>query len=269
MSFATVTAGHAFDALAESYETSFTNSLVGRAQRNAVWRECERVFGADDYLLELNCGTGEDAIFLARLGASLVCCDASPKMIEVARRRVLNEPGELDILFNLFPTEGLSLFKPERPFDGVLSNFSGLNCVENLARVAQNLASITRPRATAVLCLSTRFCLWEVLFYGVQGRIVKATRRWPGKTQAKLNDTSFSMHYPTIAQMKRDFLPWFVLRHIRGIGVFVPPSYVERWARKFPAAFRFTEKMDRIVSKWPLFRTIGDHVLLVFERTLS
>ena len=70
-------AGRAFDALAERYDGMFTNSLIGRAQRDAVWSMAIRTFKCGDRILELNCGTGEDALFLAHHGITVLACDAS------------------------------------------------------------------------------------------------------------------------------------------------------------------------------------------------
>jgi ubiquinone/menaquinone biosynthesis C-methylase UbiE len=62
----TTTAGLAFDALAGEYDKMFTTSLIGRAQREAVWDVLDRTFFPGEKILELNCGTGEDALHLAR-----------------------------------------------------------------------------------------------------------------------------------------------------------------------------------------------------------
>ena len=58
----------AFDAIAEHYDDLFTNSLIGRAQRQAVWEIASRHLRPGGLVLELNCGTGEDALFLANSG---------------------------------------------------------------------------------------------------------------------------------------------------------------------------------------------------------
>src|SRR5208282_6229160 len=85
------TAANAFDRAAGSYDELFTRSTIGQAQRKQVWERLLRVFAPGERILELNCGTGEDARFLARQGRSIVACDASMEMIEVARRRNLGE----------------------------------------------------------------------------------------------------------------------------------------------------------------------------------
>jgi ubiquinone/menaquinone biosynthesis C-methylase UbiE len=74
-------AGAVFDRLAPSYDSEFTDSIIGRAQRNSVWKVLLRTFHAGDNILELNCGTGEDALFLAQHDISVFSCDASQAMI--------------------------------------------------------------------------------------------------------------------------------------------------------------------------------------------
>ena len=51
-----------FDAMAAAYARSFTESAIGRYMRAAVWRWLDAAFQPGDRVLELNCGTGEDAV---------------------------------------------------------------------------------------------------------------------------------------------------------------------------------------------------------------
>ena len=81
----------AFDSLAGKYDELFTRSLIGRAQRGAVWDVLLDIFEPGSHILELNCGTGEDALFLARHDCSVVACDASGQMIQTARQRMQSE----------------------------------------------------------------------------------------------------------------------------------------------------------------------------------
>ena len=63
-----------FDAIAEAYDDVFSNSAIGRAQRRAVWSEMDREFHAGQSVLEINCGTGIDALHLAQRGVSVDAC---------------------------------------------------------------------------------------------------------------------------------------------------------------------------------------------------
>jgi len=74
-----------FDAVAESYDGSFTDSRIGRAQRRSCGRHLEgRVLGpAPMAILELGCGTGEDAVRFAAQGHRVHAVDSSAAMLGV------------------------------------------------------------------------------------------------------------------------------------------------------------------------------------------
>ncbi|HVQ63229.1 MAG TPA: hypothetical protein VMT78_01770, partial [Terriglobia bacterium] len=55
----------AFEAIAGVYDDVFSDSPIGRAQRRAVWNEMDREFREGQSILEINCGTGIDALHLA------------------------------------------------------------------------------------------------------------------------------------------------------------------------------------------------------------
>jgi SAM-dependent methyltransferase len=256
----------AFDSIAAGYDELFTRSTIGRAQRGVVWDALLNTFEPGAHILELNCGTGEDALFLARHDISVVACDGSEGMIRTARKRKQNEDPDAPIHFKLLPTEQLAKLHPGHLFDGVLSNFSGLNCVSNLDPVVWNLASLVTPSASLLICLSTRFCLAETLWFLLHGDFRRAFRRTPGVAHAKVSEFMVKVHYPTLRQVKQSFSPWFRLRSCTGIGVAVPPSYLEPMIRKYPRLLGLLRWIDKRISHLPLLRIMGDHMLLHFER---
>jgi ubiquinone/menaquinone biosynthesis C-methylase UbiE len=256
----------AFDSLAARYDDLFTRSMIGRAQRSAVWKVLNESFERGDHILEINCGTGEDALFLARNGISVVACDASEQMIRTARLRMGTEDPDAHIHFEVLPTEQLFRIRPDNLFDGALSNFSGLNCVANLQQTARDLAALVTTGAPVLLCFSTRFCLAETIWFAFHGQVRKAFRRTSGTATVKVHGFSVKVHYPTLRTIKRMFAPYFLLRSCTGIGIAVPPSYLELWARRYPKVLRLLRRIDKRISRLPWLRTIGDHMLLHFER---
>jgi SAM-dependent methyltransferase len=259
-------AGAVFDRLAASYDHDFTQSLIGRAQRAEVWKVMRRTFRNSDSVLELNCGTGEDAFFLAAQGTSVFSCDASQQMILCAEHRLEQQQPPLPIVFCHLSTERIAELNPPTPFDGVFSNFSGLNCVADLAPLAAALAKLTTPGSPLLLCLSTRFCLTEILYYMLRGQPRKALRRCTGRTQASLDGAPLTVYYPTLSQLRHSFAPHFRLLSVRGVGVAIPPSYLERWARRHPRTFHLLCRLEALVASLPLLRSTGDHLLLQLER---
>ncbi len=256
----------AFDSLAERYDEIFTRTMIGRAQRRAVWNVLTQAFQPGARILELNCGTGEDAFFLARRQISIVACDASERMIQTARRRKEAKTPNAPIQFKVLPTERLRELESETLFDGAFSNFSGLNCVADLNHTARDLASLVAIHAPVLICLSTRFCVAETLWFILRGKFRKAFRRTSGHATANLAGFSVKVHYPTLREVRKLFSPFFLMRSCTGIGVAVPPSYLEPWIRKCPRLLNLLRAIDRDISRLPWFRTIGDHMLIYFER---
>src|SRR6202012_4581915 len=108
--------------------------------------------------------------------------------------------------------------------------------------------------------------VWEIFYYLLHRNPSKAFRRLRGVTAGKLAQHSFPVYYPTLRSLRQSLGPAFRLLSVTGIGVAVPPSYLEEWARNNERLFRVCENIDRMVSRLPGFRVLGDHMLLHLER---
>ena len=256
----------AFDHLAEGYDDLFTRSLIGRAQRDVVWNVLRQTFRSGDHVLELNCGTGEDAMFLARNGVLVTAFDASEQMIRIASQRLRSEAVNSLVRFSQLPIELIHQIRTDKQFDGAFSNFSGLNCVADLSKAAEDLATLMPPGAPLIVCLSTRFCISEIIWFSLRGNFSKAFRRFSGQTVAKVDEFSVNVYYPTLRQLRRSFSPAFTMRSCMGVGITVPPSYVEPWIRKYPKLLKIMQTIDKALSDSPGIRVLGDHMLIRFER---
>ena len=254
-----------FDALAESYDRIFTDSLIGRAQRSATWRHLDSTFLPGQRVLELNCGTGVDALHLAERGVRVDAFDVSAAMIDVANRR-LAAGRRLPARFDMLATEELGTI--DSVYDGAFSNFGGLNCVHDLRQVAANLARVVRPLGQVLLCFASRFCVWETAWWLAHGKAAKAFRRLrkDGISVELSPGSVVHVQYPPIHELRRLFAPEFSLIAVHGIGLFVPPSYLEPYARRFPKLLGTAVSLDARVSSLPGLRGVADHVLLTFRR---
>ena len=62
--------------MADRYDADYTHSAVGGALSSIVWSRLADVFRPTQRILELGCGTGEDAVRLASTGVRVVATDA-------------------------------------------------------------------------------------------------------------------------------------------------------------------------------------------------
>jgi len=256
----------AFDRVADSYDELFTRTAIGRAQRAPVWTELLKVFHDGERILELNCGTGEDARFLAQNGRFVTACDASAGMIAVAKNQPASEPGSGSVRYLQIANEELDRLPANALYDGVFSNFSGLNCISDWPAFAQSVASVVRPGGRVLICLWSRVCLAEIVWFVLHGQFQKAFRRFADKPTARLGGLTIPISYPSISCIESALLPWFSLEKRKAVGLFVPPSFVEPWAQKNRKFLAQLEKLDSVFAQWPILQDMGDHVLMEFVR---
>ncbi len=244
-------AGAAFDRLAERYDTVWTASGAGRRQRDAVWSRIDPLFQPGDSILDLGCGTGEDALHLMASGIEVCAVDASARMVQVARARGVNA-RQLSIE-NLDELTGR--------FDGAISNFGALNCIARLESVGSALGRLLRSGGALAICVMGRFCLWETCYYLHCLRPDRAFRRWrPGGCKSSIG---VHVRYPSVRRLARAFGRQFCLADWYGIGLCVPPSYAGGLSET--ALERF-DAIDRRLAHRTGLRALCDHRLLVFRR---
>jgi 2-polyprenyl-3-methyl-5-hydroxy-6-metoxy-1,4-benzoquinol methylase len=254
--------------VAQDYDRLFTESLIGCAQRESVWKVAKRVFRPGQRILELNCGTGVDALFLAGLGCQVLALDGSPSMVTIARERVLRAGIQSQIEVGCLAIEELSALGTERRYDAVFSNFGGMNCVADLNAVGRALASLVKPRGQMLLCLLNRFCLWETTFYLTRFRFERAFRRWRRDgVQARIGAATLKVYYPSTTDLTRALRPHFKYLQHRAVGLTIPPSYLESWVQRYPQFLAIAKQLDARQGGWPLLRSLGDHYVVHFARS--
>lgn len=251
-----------FDTIAADYDRSFTSSLIGRRMRAAVWRRLDGTFRPGDRVLELNCGTGEDAVHLAQRGVRVLATDASAGMVAMTRAKIelagLTGPVETQRV----PIEDLGRDRVGI-FDGVLSNFGGLNCVGDLSGVARTLAAVLRPGAPTLLCMMGPAVPWEWAWFIARGQPREAFRRLRrGGTQWR----GLTIRYPSIGEVQRAFAPHFARRRVTAIGALAPPPYAGEWAARHPRLLAVLDRWERRVETVPPLPWLADHYLIELER---
>jgi SAM-dependent methyltransferase len=235
--------------------------------RRQVWRELDTTFASGDRVLELNCGTGVDAVHLAERGIQITACDISGGMIERARRRASILPAAQRPSFQVLPTEQLHELGAASIFDGAFSNFSGLNCVNDLRNTSRSLAASLHPGSPFLVCMLGKFVPWEIAWFLAQLSPRKATRRLRRQANATLEKPgSPSVSYYSRGQIVDAFAPEFSLRKWRGIGLALPPTYMECWAQHVPSLTRMLGRVDNFLGHIPPFRSAAGFMLLHFQR---
>ncbi len=260
----------AFDAIAPDYDSAWTESTAGRLQRRHVWRHLQSVFREGERILELGCGTGVDAAFLAGIGAWVHAIDVSPRMVSAAKQRIEQQGLADRVTCEVCALENVADIPRIGLFDGAFSDFGAINCLADLSSVAGNIAALLRSGGRLVLCYLGRFCLLETAYHLLHAQPGKAFRRLrAGRSGAETVigfGPAFRVYYPSVAELAAAFSRDFDLVSYGSVGILVPPSYLESWARTRPRTLLTLASLDQRIGGWPLVRGTGDHRLAVFVR---
>jgi SAM-dependent methyltransferase len=256
----------AFDELAADYDANFSDSDLGRTLRCLVWSRLEQAFRPTQRVLDLGCGTGEDALNLARRGVEVVATDASPGMIEVARQKAqrLNLTGEAcRIEFHCLPMEQIAPALGRQLFDGVLSNFGAVNCVQDLRALVSDVAMCLRPGARLVWVVMGRYVPWEWTWFLLQGHWSKAWRRM---APSGVSWRGLNIRYPTPGELVGLMQPHFRIERIAPLGVALPPSYAGEWLALRPRLSKVLTQLEQRAQGWSALAGLADHYIVEASR---
>lgn len=243
-------ASAAFDRIADEYDEIWTRSTIGQLQRAAVWRHVDPLVKAGDKLLDVGCGTGEDALHFTQRGAEVQGVDASLNMVRIARARGV-QARQLAIE---------SLCELSGTFDGAISNFGVLNCIHDLKSVAFALGHLIHPDGYLAICVMGACCAWETIHFLSRGDFQKAFRRW--RRESVRSAIGVPVIYRPVNKLCEVFRPQFRVIDWYGIGMCIPPSYLDL----SEATLARLGRIDDRIGGWPLLRALSDHRLILFER---
>lgn len=215
---------------------------VVRTRLEALFRRGERV-------LDLGCGTGEDALHLVSRGVRLVALDPSPARIGRARqsaaeRGVSPDECRFEVL------EAHRAVAAGTGFDGAYAGLGGLDEAD-LPAVGAALAAAVRPGGSVLLSLRGPRPLPAVVRRTLTG--VGEPRR--GR-----------IAYPPLDEARAALGAPFLWTDAYALGALLPGPEHERWAREHPQTFAFLAALERAVRRWPALRQLGEHVVLEGRR---
>ena len=251
----------AYDAIAADYDAQVSGDGW---MRRALHAHYARVFRAGDRVLDVGCGTGIDAIALARLGVRVLGVDGSAGMIARLNAKVADEHLTEMVDAHVLRIQELSTLGDE-PFDGLISAFASLNSLPDLSGFASHAANLSRPGGRMILHMLNRFSLWEWLGYVARGDWAAARGVGTPRTRAFViggEAVQHSVYYADEAY-RQFFSEKFAMKARYGLGALRPPHTV----RRIPAPVVATlERMDVRLGGLPLLRNAGRFFVLDLQR---
>jgi len=261
---------NAFDSAAEEYDFTISNNYINTWIREKSIRELLRLTRPEDTLLEIGCGTGAEAIVIARKVARVVATDISSQMINLLRIKIRAKKLEGKITPLLVSAADVSkvtsILDGEKP--RIAYSFNGaLNCEPRLANFVDGLHSVLADEGYLVCTIRNSLCISEALSHAA---VLQFDRMAPRKSQPLMVSVGGldipSVYYSPDA-FSRFFSGKFKLERLIGLPAILPPAYLSDYAVKFKRISGLLEKFETALSgHFPLNR-LGDQTLYVFRKT--
>jgi ubiquinone/menaquinone biosynthesis C-methylase UbiE len=260
-------AAKAFDQQAPLFDDQYGGDTIIQYKRKRVRDHILSHIKPGSTLLELNAGTGEDAIFFARSGHTVHATDISAAMQERLIEKSASNELQVNLSNELCSYTELHKLQNRGPYDLIFSNFAGLNCTHELPKVLRSFDGLLKPGGLVTLVILPKFCLWETLLM-LRGKFKTAFRRFSGSrgTRAHIEGKYFRCWY---------YNPSFVIKHlnvsfepvaIEGLCTLVPPSYLQGFAEKHPRLYRtLVQKENEWKCTWP-WRCMGDYYIITLKK---
>jgi len=257
----------AFSRQALHFDQLYEKNRIIHYKRERVRRHLLDFLPENASILELNAGTGEDAIWLARQGYQVHATDIAPGMQEMLRQKVKSAGLEGSVTNELRSFTDLGQLDQKGPYDHIFSNFAGLNCTGELSVVISSFPDLLKKNGLITLVLLPKFCLWETSLM-IKGKFKTATRRFfaTNGRSARVEGEFFKCWYYNPSDIIKYSKRKFEVLCIEGLCTFVPPSYIEGFAEKHPATYaRLVRLEEKWKSAWP-WRSVGDYYIITLRK---
>lgn len=252
----------AFNNAADKYDEQFTNTAIGRLQRNRVWDYLNGNINSTDHprVLELNCGTGEDAKWFASHGFKVVATDLSAQMIDAARAK---NPAGVEFEVCSF-AQIADRFLPSS-FDVVFSNFGGLNCIsENEIRLlVEQVSMLLRPNGRFIAVVMSDNCIMESWYFRRKKMYEQAKRRQSANgVSTTIEGETFTTYYYNPGQFAHMTSNVFRVKAQKAVGWMIPPSYTDPYFSRKPMLLQALTLLENTVGNIPALAKKADHFLI-------
>lgn len=258
-----------FDIASKTYDQDFTETQTGRLQRDLVWKYLDQRTsqGGPLHILELNCGTGEDAVHMAGSGHVITATDISPEMLVSAREKISSKGLGHKVHLDRVDIKELDSTPSNHQFDLVFSNFGGVNCIgqHDLEKFKIDIGKLLKPNGTLIMVIMPDFCIWESLYFLAKLSFDQVFRRKKPSVMADVSGVKVETWYYSPKKLSKVFMPEFSQVRIKPIGFFSPPSYLETFVKRHPTLLRLISFMEQHFSRFSWQSMMADHYYIELQ----
>lgn len=257
----------AFNKQSGIFDDLYQANKIVQYKRQRVRNHVEQYLKPGSSILELNAGTGDDAVYFATRGyqvhATDIAEDMQKQLIEKARLHGLSG----NISTEVCSYTELETLQKKGPYDCIFSNFAGLNCTPDLKKIMASFYPLLTKNGTITLVIMPPFCLWELTLV-FKNDFKTAFRRFNSKSgrRTQIEGEPFTCWYYSPLQVKHFAANYFKVEAIEGLCTVVPPSFFIHFPDRYPKLYSYLIRMEHTwKSAWP-WKNIGDYFIITLRK---
>jgi SAM-dependent methyltransferase len=255
-----------FDQIASEYDELFTQTTLGSKQRSVVFKYLDKIVSERNIknVLELNCGTGEDAIYLQKKGCQVVATDVSTEMLKVARRKV-NTLDIHDISFLQMDIKHLDRLQSAVKFDLIFSDFGGFNCLteQEIQNAILKVDEYLSESGLIVLVMMPDRCILEIIYGMIKINKDLIIRRAKSPQKAWIGGREILTWYYSPSKMIKLF-EGSTYKKLDCLPIGFIPSYFSKKLDRQSIIFRIIGRLNNLVVQTSFLSRYSDHYLISF-----
>lgn len=255
----------AFSRQSQNYDHGDEVNCILQDWRQKVYRHVDRYLEPSARIIELNAGTGIDALYFAENGHEVLATDIASGMVSQMERKIKERGLQEHLHARQCSFMELEQLAGEGQFDYAFSNFGGLNCLDDLRELRRSLKNLLHPGAMLTFVIMPPFCPWEMIS-GIKGNVHAFRRLTQGGTRAQLEGYEFKTYYHSVRSVKNALGIDFKLISCESLGLFSPPPSADDIATRHPKIFRALMAIDNACGQIYPFSHWGDHVIITMRR---
>lgn len=251
-----------FDVAAQNYDSDFTHTEIGKLQRHLVYENLQKQLKNIQTILEINCGTGEDAIWLANQNFNVTATDISKKMIEIANSKATLENLNFKIL------DINNIHQESKKYNMIFSNFGGLNCLSEseLETFFKSVSEIISEKGKISLVIMPKNTIWEQFYFLMKGNFKSIFRRKKEAAYANVEGEMVKTYYYNSKDIVHLCQANFEIISVKPIGFFIPPSYLEPFFKNKKLLLNGLHFLENRIKNWSILSKYADHYIITLQK---
>lgn len=259
----------AFDLASEEYDFTIKKNFINTWVRERSISILTDYLKPNDTVIEIGCGTGEEAIRVCKFVNKIVAIDISEKMIELLQRKI----RAMKLIGKIIPLRlsAAEVIKVRNILPNgsarVAYSFNGaLNCEPKINLFIEGLANLIEPNGYFICSIRNSLCLSEAVSHAIVMQFTKMNPRKKQPIMVSVGGIDIPAIYYSPRRFAKLFSKHFNVRKIIALPAFLPPAYLSNYYIRVRRFASILERLENILADKEPFRNFGDQTLFVFQR---